>query len=75
MNDTSKEARDFQLALMAAMKPDERLAFACEMFMTARESIFRSLPADLSQRERTTRYFEKMYGQSIPDDFFKDDEL
>ncbi len=75
MNDTSREARNFQLALMAAMKPDERLAFGCEMFMTARESIFRSLPSNLSHRERITRYFKQMYGDSLPDDFFKDNEI
>jgi hypothetical protein len=75
MDDTSKELRNYQLALMAAMKPDERLAFGCEMFMTARESIFRSLPANLSHRERTARYFEQMYDQPIPADFFRDDEL
>jgi hypothetical protein len=75
MNDTSKELRNYQLALMAAMKPDERLTFGCEMFMTARQSIFRSLPDNLSHRERITRYFKQMYGEPLPQDFFKDDEL
>lgn len=72
MNDTSVEMERMQFQIMMTLTPDERLTMASEMFMAAREMLLSSLPVDLSERERTKQYYQKMYGEPLPDDFFKD---
>ena len=72
MNDTSVEMERMQFQIMMTLTPDERLTMASEMFMAAREMLLSSLPGNLSDRERTKQYYHKMYGEPLPDDFFKD---
>jgi hypothetical protein len=72
MNDTSVEMERMQFQIMMTLTPDERLTMASEMFMAAREMLLSSLPVNLSERERTKHYYQKMYGEPLPDDFFKD---
>jgi hypothetical protein len=74
MNDTSVEMERVQFQIMQALGPDKRMAMASEMFMAARNMLLSSLPDDLSNKDRTRLYFEKMYGEPLPDDFFKDQE-
>jgi len=74
MNDTSPEMEKMQFEMMAAFSPNERIALGCEMFMAARELIIASLPKNLSERESKKQYYRKMYGEPLPDDFFKDEE-
>ena len=50
------------------------IEFAGEMFMAARELILASLPKNLSEREIKTHYYRQMYGEPLPEDFFKDEE-
>ncbi len=71
MNDTSPEIEKMQFEMMMNLGAKRRIALASEMFMAARKLIFASLPKDLSEREIKKRYYEKMYGEPLPADFFK----
>lgn len=57
---------------MMKLTPNERIGYASEMFMAAREMLLSSLSKDLSERDRMRLYYQKMYGEPLPDDFFKD---
>ncbi len=72
MKDTSFEIEKIQFEMMMNLSANKRIELGSEMFMAARELIISSLPANLSNREMKKAYFNKMYGESLPDDFFKD---
>ena len=74
MNDTSPEIERMQIEMMISFSPNKRIALGCEMFMAARELIIASLPKNLSEREFKKQYYQKMYGQPLPADFFKDED-
>lgn len=74
MSDTSREMEKKQFEMMMKLSPDRRIALAGEMFMAARELILASLPQSLSERERKRQYYRQMYGEPLPEDFFKDEE-
>ena len=61
-----------QFDLMMRKTPDERIALACEMFMSAREMFLNSLPKDLSEKEIKRQLFYRTYGEHLPDNFFAD---
>lgn len=73
MKDTSPEIEKIHFEMMMKLGANKRIALACEMFMAARKLIFASLPKDLSEKECKKRYYEQMYGEPLPDDFFKDE--
>lgn len=73
MKDTSPEIEKMQFEMMIKLGANKRIALACEMFMAARKLIFASLPKDLSEKECKKRYYEQMYGEPLPADFFKDE--
>ncbi len=52
------------------MSADERIAMACEMFMSARESFLNSLPKDLSDEKIKKQLYFRTYGEPLPEDFF-----
>lgn len=74
MKDTSPEIERMQIEMMNSFSPDKRIALGCEMFMAARELIIASLPKNLSEREFKKQYYQKMYSEPLPADFFKDEE-
>lgn len=71
MNDTTPEIEKMQFELMMKMSPNERVAMACEMFMSARELFLKSLPKDLSENEIKKQLFYRTYGEHLPEDFFE----
>ena len=71
MNDTTPEIEKIQFELMMNMSPNERIAMACEMFMSARELFLKSLPENLSENEIKKQLFYRTYGEHLPEDFFK----
>lgn len=71
LKDTSPEIEKIQFELMIHKTPNERIALACEMFMSARESFLKSLPKDLSEQEIKKRLYFRTYGEHLPEDFFK----
>lgn len=56
---------------MMKKTPNERIALACEMFMSARQAFLNSLPKDLTEQEIKKRLYFRTYGESLPEDFFK----
>jgi hypothetical protein len=70
MKDTSPEIEQLQFEMMMNFDSNKRIEMACEMFMAARELILNSLPKDIPETERRRRYFQKMYGHPLPEDFF-----
>lgn len=74
MNDTSPEMEKMQLEIMFKLGANKRIELAGEMFMAARQLILASLPGDLPEREIKKRYYKQMYGEPLPEDFFKDEK-
>lgn len=74
MKDTSPEIEKMRFEMMMKLGAKKRIELACEMFMAAQKLIFASLPKDLPEREVKKRYYEKMYGEPLPADFFKTKE-
>lgn len=71
MKDTLPEIEKVQFDLMMKKTPNERIALACEMFMSAREAFLKSLPKDLSDKEIKKQLYFRTYGEHLPEDFFK----
>ena len=71
MKDTSPEMEKMQFQMMMKFDPNKRIELGCEMFMAARELIISSLPKDLPEQEFKRQYYKKMYGENLPEDFFK----
>ena len=71
LKDTTLEIEKIQFELMMRKTPNERIALACEMFMSARESFLASLPSDLSEKEIKKQLYFRIYGEPLPEDFFK----
>jgi len=70
LKDTSPEIEKIQFDLMMKMSANQRIAMACEMFMSARESFINSLPKDLSEEEIKRQLYFRTYGEPLPDEFF-----
>ncbi len=71
MKDTSPEIEKIQFDLMTKMSADKRIAMACEMFMSARESFLNSLPKDLPDEEIKKQLYFRTYGKPLSKDFFE----
>lgn len=71
MKDTSPEIEKMQFELMMKKTPNERIALACEMFMSARQLFLASLPKDLSEQEIKKQLFYRTYSENLPKDFFR----
>ena len=71
MNDTTPEIEKIQFEMMMKMSASQRIAIACEMFMSAREIFLRSLPKDLPDDEVKRQLYYRTYGEHLPDDFFQ----
>ena len=74
LNDTTKKIEDIQNDLWMKRSTPERAEFLFGMFATARHLMIASLPKDLSERELKKQIYEWTYGESLPANFFKDEE-
>ena len=74
MNDTSSEIEQLQFEMMMKLGPAKRIELAAEMYLAARESVFASLPAGLSAKDRRMAFVQRIYGEKFADDFFNDEE-
>ncbi len=72
MTDTTREIEEMQNELWMKKTPQERARFASAMFAAGRRAVIASLPKDLSEKEFKTQLFYRIYGEHLPDDFFKD---
>jgi hypothetical protein len=66
MTDTTREVADKVRAHLMAKSGAERFRMGAEMFDAARRMVLASLPADLSDTDRKSRLFERLYGQPLP---------
>ena len=74
LKDTTREIEELQNELWMKRTPQERARFASAMFAAARNVIIASLPKDLSERELKKQIYKRTYGESLPADFFKDED-
>lgn len=75
LKDTTREIEELQNELWMKRTPQERARFASAMFAAARDAIIASLPKNLSEREFKRQLYYRTYGEPLPEDFFKDEEL
>ena len=66
MTDTPPEIAEMVRARLMAMSGAERFRMGVEMFEAARRMVLASLPANLSESERRSRLFERLYGVPLP---------
>jgi hypothetical protein len=66
MTDTSPEVAELVCARLMARSGAERFRMGVEMFDAARRMVLASLPANLTERERKQRLFERIYGELLP---------
>lgn len=71
MTDTTREIEEMQNELWMKKTPQERARFASAMFAAGRRAVIASLPKDLSEEEFKKQLFYRIYGEHLPDDFFK----
>ena len=72
MTDTTREIEEMQNELWMKKTPQERARCASARFSAGRKAVIASLPKDLSERESKKQLFYRIYGEHLPDDFFKD---
>lgn len=70
MNDTTPEIEKMQFEMMMKKTANERIALACEMFMSARQLFLASLPKNLPVEEVKKQLYFRTYGVPLPEDFF-----
>ncbi len=73
LNDTTKEIEELQNKLWMKKTTVERAEFMFGMFATARRAVIASLPKGLSEREFKKQLYERTYGESLPEDFFRNE--
>jgi hypothetical protein len=70
MTDTPPEVERIYRDLLMSRSPSERFMMASRMFDAARNLILQSIPKDLPERERKRLLYERIYGESAPEDAF-----
>jgi len=71
MTDTTREIEEMQNELWMKKTPQERARFASAMFAAGRKAVIASLPKDLTEKEFKKQFYSRIYGENLPDDFFK----
>jgi hypothetical protein len=66
MTDTSPEIAEMVRARLMALSGAERFRMGVQMFDAARRMVLASLPAGLTESERKSRLFERIYGEPLP---------
>lgn len=72
MNDTPEEIAELQFRMMMNLSAAKRVELACEMYMTARQAAFASIPEGLPNLQRKHIFLKKMYGESLIDSILSD---
>lgn len=72
MTDTTREIEEMQNELWMRKTPQERARFASAMFAAGKTAIIASLPKNLSDKEMKKQIYFRLYGQNLPDDFFRE---
>lgn len=72
--DTTREIEELQNELWMKKTPQERARFASAMYSACKDAIIASLPKDLSEREFKKQLYFRIYGEPLPEDFFKEED-
>lgn len=72
MIDTSPKIEKLQFEMMMKLSSNQRIGYACEMFMAVCGLIINSLPKNLTEKEFKKQLYFRTYGEHLPEDFFKD---
>lgn len=72
MSDTTREIEEMQNELWMKKTPQERARIASAMSAAGRRVVIASLPKDLSEEEFKKQLYFRIYGDPLPDDFFKE---
>lgn len=67
--DTPPELNSLLFKKMMAKTGEERLIIGCNMTATARELVWSGIPKDLSEKKRQQFFYERFYGEKLPEDF------
>ena len=69
MNDTPPEVQEDYRARLLALSGGERLELAASMFESARQMVLASLASITDPVEKRRRLYERIYGESPPEDW------
>ncbi|MDP1589263.1 MAG: hypothetical protein Q8M07_16050 [Prosthecobacter sp.] len=67
MKDTAPEINEMIFQRTMALTPGERFLMGMSMLTTVREMIWASLPKDISEPQRRRMFYERLYGEKLPD--------
>ncbi|HBJ85680.1 MAG TPA: hypothetical protein DDZ88_17750 [Verrucomicrobiales bacterium] len=67
MKDTAPEINEMIFQRTMALTPGERFLMGMSMLTTVREMIWASLPKDISEPQRRRMFYERLYGEELPD--------
>ena len=73
LKDTTREIEEMQNDLWMKKTPQERAKFASAMFAAARRTVIASLPKNLTEKEFKRQLYERTYGETLPEDFFRNE--
>ncbi len=74
VKDTSPEINAEIFKRTMALTNTERFLMGMSMMTTARAIVWANLPPELKGFERKKAFYERFYGESLPDDFPKNDD-
>ena len=66
VKDTPPEINRMIFERVMSLQPGERLEMGFSMLATAKELILAGLPSGLSDTDRKTRLYERLYGEPLP---------
>lgn len=66
MSDTPGDVNRFIHQRLMAMAPERRLIMGFSMLATGRQLTMCSIPANLPEKERMRKLYERMYGEVCP---------
>ena len=70
--DTTREIEEMQNELWMKKTPQERARLASAMFAAGKKAVVASLPNGLPEEEMKRQLYFRLYGEQLPDDFFKE---
>lgn len=71
MADTTREIEEMQNELWMKKTPQQRARFASAMFAAGKNAVIASLPKNLPAEEIKKQLYFRIYGEHLPEDFFK----
>jgi hypothetical protein len=67
VKDTAPEINEMVFKRTMALTDSQRFLMGMSMLTTAREMIWASLPRDISEPQRRRMFYQRLYGEELPD--------